>query len=130
MGILCDGKYKENVFNADIYQTIENYMKSNGYCEDGIYSYNFCLDNNPANLQPSGAMNLSRFKTIELEIATIQPPDNPTFSFDVQCDETGPISFTKTAADMFEYTYNLYIIEERFNVLTFMSGNCGLKFAR
>lgn len=130
LGILCDGKYKENVFNADIYQTIENYIKSKGYCEDGIYTYNFCLDNNPENLQPSGAMNLSRFKKIELEISTIEPPDNPEFSFDIQCGENGPVSFTKTASDMYEYTYNLYIIEERYNILTFMSGNCGLKFAR
>ena len=130
LGIICDGKYKENVFNADIYQMIENYVKSKGYCEDGIYTYNFCLDNNPENLQPSGAMNLSKFKTVELEIATLEPPDNPNFSFDIQCGENGPVSFTKTASDMYQYTYDLYIIEERYNVLTFMSGNCGLKFAR
>tara|TARA_Y100000992_G_scaffold81727_1_gene52032 strand:- start:3730 stop:5376 length:1647 start_codon:yes stop_codon:yes gene_type:complete len=130
LGILCDGKYKENVFNADMYQMIENYIKSKGYCEEGIYTYNFCLDNSPENLQPSGAMNLSKFKTIELEISTLEPPDNPNFSFDIQCGDDGPVSYTKTASDMYEYTYDLHIIEERYNVLTFMSGNCGLKFSR
>ena len=130
LGILCDGKYKENVFEEGIFHRIENYMKSNGLCKDGIYTYNFCFDNNPENLQPSGAMNLSKFKNIELEISTIQPPDNPSAQFNVVCDENGPVSITKNPNDLFLYTYDLHVIEERYNVVTFMSGNCGLKFAR
>ena len=101
---------------------IENYMKSKGYCEDGIYTYNFCLDNNPENLQPSGAMNLSKFKTVELEITTLSHRIIQIYLIFniVKMDSI----FTKTASDMYQYTYDLYIIEERYNVLTFMSGNC------
>jgi hypothetical protein len=130
MGILCDGKYKENVFHADVFEMIENYMKSNGTAKDGVYTYNFCLDNNPFNLQPSGAINLSKFKNIELEIVTLEPPHNENPIFNVECDENGPVSITKNPKNLYQYTYDLHVVEERYNIISFMSGNCGLRFAR
>ena len=88
------------------------------------------MDSNPNNLQPSGAMNLSKFKNIEFEMITMEPPANPFFQEKINCDGGEIISITKTAKDLFEYTFELHVIEERYNVLTFMSGNCGLKYAR
>tara|TARA_B100000886_G_scaffold340485_1_gene310396 strand:- start:191 stop:1846 length:1656 start_codon:yes stop_codon:yes gene_type:complete len=130
LGILCDGKYKENILEEGIFNYIENYQKSNGKCNEHIYTYNFCFDNNPYTLQPSGAMNLSKFKNIEFEVVTIEPPSNPDFQFNINCQDGEIISVSKTTKDMFLYTYELHVIEERYNMLTFMSGNCGLQFAR
>ena len=130
LGILCDGKYKENIFEEGVFNYLENYYKSNGNCDENIYTYNFCMDSNPNNLQPSGAMNLSKFKNIEFEMITMEPPANPFFQEKINCDGGEIISITKTAKDLFEYTFELHVIEERYNVLTFMSGNCGLKYAR
>ena len=31
---------------------------------------------------------------------------------------------------IYDYNYNLTVFEERFNVITFMSGNAGLMYAR
>ena len=75
-------------------------------------------------------MNLSKFKNIEFEIVTIEPPSNPDFQFNINCEDGEIISVSKTTKDMFLYTYELHVIEERFNMVTFMSGNCGLQFAR
>jgi len=130
LGILCDGKYKENILEEGVFNYIENYQKSNGKCSEDVYTYNFCFDNNPETLQPSGAMNLSKFKNIEFELVTIEPPSNPDFKFNINCEDGEIISVSKTTKDMFLYTYELHVIEERFNMVTFMSGNCGLQFAR
>jgi hypothetical protein len=32
--------------------------------------------------------------------------------------------------NIYLYNYDLHILEERYNVLTFVSGNCGLMYAR
>lgn len=130
MGILCDGKYRENVFESGIFQYLENYLKTRGSCKDGLYTYNFCIDSDPKNFQPSGAINFSKFKNIELEIVTIEPPQNPNFEFKVTCEDGEVTSIVKTDRNMFLYTYDMHVIEERYNVVSFMSGNCGLKFAR
>jgi hypothetical protein len=31
---------------------------------------------------------------------------------------------------LFQYNYNMTIFEERYNILSFMSGNCGMMWAR
>jgi hypothetical protein len=48
------------------------------------------------------------------------------------CDpETGvPIGVNKPTWRIYDYNYNLTIFEERFNMLTFVGGNCGLMYAR
>ena len=61
-GILIDGKYRENSLDSGIYKYIEKYRTSKGYTDDGIYNYNFCFLTSPQYLQPSGALNLSRFR--------------------------------------------------------------------
>lgn len=132
MGILLDGQYRENTQPVEIYDYLEKYNKTQSFAKRGIYCYNFCLDTNPAEYQPSGAMNMSAFKTVELEITTLQPTVDASNSvFQTLCDENGnTIGVKKQNWRMFDYTYNMTLFEERYNVLSFIGGNCGLLNAR
>ena len=130
MSILFDGKYRENQLDSGVYNYIEKYNNSKGNSDDGLYTYNYCLNTSLAELQPSGAINLSKFKNIEIEYNTIVPPFDPTSEFIVVCDQNGnPVGTTKSL-DLFKYNYNLYFTEERYNILRFLSGYAGLLYAR
>ena len=132
LGILLDGKYRENVLDAGIYNYLEKYTSSRGSAPDGLYCYNFCLNTEPTDFQPSGAINASKFSTIELEFTTFYPPLDPSANFLTICDpETNfPIGVNKPTWRIYDYNYNLTVLEERFNMLTFVGGNCGLMYAR
>jgi hypothetical protein len=77
-------------------------------------------------------MNLSKYSKIELEFTTITPPADPTASFLVICDpEAGvQIGVDKAPYQVYDYTFNLMVIEERYNVLSFIGGNAALMNAR
>lgn len=133
VGILIDGKYRENVMDANILKYTSCFSQSNGDFNNipFVYNYNFCLNTSPYIIQPSGAINLNNYKNIELEITTNTPPINETSSYDVICDEDGTIiGINKPANSIYEYTYDLLLFEERYNVFTIMNGMCGLKYAR
>jgi hypothetical protein len=132
MGILLDGDYRENILESGVFNYVEKYARSLGSAKDGLYCYNFCLNTNPLEYQPSGAINLSRFRTIELEITTNAAPVNPyTSATNVICDLDGnPIGISKTNYQLNYYNYNMSLFEERYNILTFMGGNCGMLYAR
>lgn len=132
MGVLLDGQYRENTQPVEIYDYLEKYNKTQSFAKRGIYCYNFCLNTNPAEYQPSGAMNMSAFKTVELEITTLQPAvDASNSTFQTLCDENGNvIGVKKQNWRFFDYTYNMTLFEERYNVLSFIGGNCGLLNAR
>ena len=132
-GILIDGKYRENVLDAGVFKYTSVFSQSQGNYNNipFIYNYNFCLNTSTYIIQPSGAINFNNYKTIELEITTNTPPVNETSSYDVICDEDGNIiGINKPANSIYEYTYDLLLFEERYNVLTIMNGICGLKYAR
>jgi hypothetical protein len=105
--LLFDGKYRENAQDAGVFNLIEKYAKSSGFSSNGLYSYNFDLNTNPFELQPSGAVNLSKINKIEFEFNTILPLPNED-----------------------AYKYNLHVMEERYNTLVFVSGNAALMYAR
>ena len=132
MGIVLDGEYRENMLTRGIYDYIEKYTRTKGNAKEGIYCYNFCLNTSPYEYQPSGAINLSKFKNIELEITTYVPPIDPlTSNFDIICDDNGTaIGVRKTNWKLYEYNYNMTLYEERYNVLSFIGGNCGMMHAR
>ncbi len=136
MGILLTGEYRENILNAGIYQYIEKYVRTAGSAKDGLYCYNFCLNTDPLEYQPSGAINMSRFKTVELEIATFLPPiDNTATKVAITCNTVNgsqvPVSITqKPGWAIYTYTFNIHIFEERYNVLSIVGGNCGMMYAR
>ena len=129
---LLDGKYRENSFNAGVFNYIEKYSKSLGSSPDGLYCYNFCLNTDPYDFQPSGAMNMSKFKNIQFEFSTFQPPLDPSASVYVICNPNGGdvIGVNKPSWRIYDYNYDLTVFEERFNILTFTSGNAALMYAR
>lgn len=132
MGIVLDGEYRENLLTRGIYDYIEKYTRTKGNAKEGIYCYNFCLNTSPYEYQPSGAINLSKFKNIELEISTYIPSIDPVnSSFDLICDLSGnPIGVRKSNWKLYEYNYNMTLYEERYNILSFVNGNCGMMYAR
>ena len=131
MGILLDGQYRENILPAGVYNFVEKYVRTAGNAPSGLYCYNFCLDTSPYNLQPSGAMNMSRFTNIELEFTTISPPFDPYAQVLTICDpNTGDlVGINKPTWRIYNYNFNLYVIEERVNMVIFVGGNAGLLYA-
>jgi hypothetical protein len=132
MGILLNGEYRENTLDSGVYNYVEKYIKTAGNAPDGVYCYNFGLNTNPFVLRPSGAINMSLFKLIELEFTTYSPPLDPSAQFLTICDpSTGiPIGVNKPTWRIYDYNYDLTILEERYNMIIFMGGNCGLSYAR
>ena len=132
MGILFNGEYRENTLESGIYNFVEKYTRTQGNAPFGLYCYNFCLNTSPFEYQPSGAVNMSKFKTVELEVNTYTPPiDLINSGFDVICDIDGnPIGVRKQNWRLFEYNYNMTLFEERYNVLTIIGGNCGMLYSR
>lgn len=127
--IVIDGKYRENELDSGVYSYIEKYRASPGNSDIGIYNYNFCINTDDLN-QPSGALNLSRFKNIEFEMTLLTPEVNPEAVTLTLCDDNnGVIGITKPV-DQYIYTYEMHLFEERFNIIRFISGNAGLLYAR
>ncbi len=132
-GIVFEGDYRENLMPLGVYDYVEKYSRTPGFAKPGIYCYHFCLNTNPIDYQPSGAINLSKFKNIELEFTTYTPPVDPSGSnFIVDCDADGnPVAVTtKPSWAFYKYNYDITIFEERYNIISFIGGNCGLMYAR
>jgi hypothetical protein len=132
LGILLNGSYRENLLESGVYNYVEKYIRTAGSAPFGLYVYNFGMDASNITYQPSGAINMSKFSTIELEFSTYVPPLDPSANFYTICDpETGvPIGVNKPQWRIYDYNYDLTVLEERYNVLTFIGGNCALMYAR
>lgn len=130
-GLLVDGKYRENVLPSGVLNYVEKYSKSNGNSPDGLYNYNFCLKTNPFDFQPSGAMNMSKFTNITFEVETLHPTLDPNAKVKTICNGDGEvIGIEKPSWGIYEYTYDMTVMEERFNVLVLSNGMGALEFAR
>jgi len=131
MGILLDGSYRENTQPAGVYNYIEKYTRTSGNAPPGIYCYNFGIQSNNSDLQPSGAINMNRFSQIELEFNTIIPPLDPLAQSLTICDpQTGlVIGVNKPTWRIYDYNFNLTLFEERINIVNFVGGNVGLMYA-
>jgi len=130
-GLLFDGKVRENTFDAGVLNYVEKYVRTAGNAPTGLYCYNFCLTTDPFQYQPSGAVNLSKFNNIEFESTTFIPAMDPSAQTFTICDSEGDvIGINKPIWRIYEYNYNMYVMEERYNVLTFESGQVGLMYAR
>jgi hypothetical protein len=134
-GITFDGTVREELRTGNIYLQDQQYLTSEGYGSltlEGLYAYNFCLDTSPFQLQPSGAINLSKFSKIEFEFTTITPPIDPNSTYLIICDPilNQQIGVNKSIYKLYEYGFDLYVLEERYNVLTFLSGNAAMMNAR
>lgn len=131
MGLLLDGSYRENLMPLGIYNYIEKYIRTSGNAPNGLYCYNFGINSSPFDLQPSGAINMSAYHTIELEFTTIVPSLDPLAQSIVICDpQSGePVGINKPTWRIYDYNFNLVLFEERYNMVTFVGGNCGLSYA-
>ena len=130
-GLLLDGKYRESMLDEGILTYVEKYARNKGYSENGLYCYNFNISSNPYDFQPTGAINLSKFKEVEFEFSTIEPPINTAPSSTIFCNDAGDvIGINKPAWNIHTYNFDITVMEERFNVLTFISGNASLMYAR
>ena len=129
MSIIFDGQYRETQLDSGVFNYVSKYKMSTGHSNDGLYSYNFTL-NTSDNIQPSGAINLSKFKSIELEINTIIPPFDISSNNQTLCDGNGNIIGVLNRTPLYRHTYDLYLTEERYNVLRFIGGSAGLVYAR
>ena len=135
LGILFDGEYREYVLDESIYRLTEPYLISPQPCQTftaDIYCYNFSLNTNPFVLQPCGAVNLSKYYDIELELNTITPPVDSNATFNTICDPVTNeiIGVNKPSATLYEYTYDLLVLEHRYNILEINNGACSLMYAR
>jgi len=132
LAISMDGIYREKVLDSGVYNFIEKYSRTTGNAKDGLYFYNFCLDSNRKEYQPSGAMNVNKFKNIAFEFNTIETPFTPDgTNVEFICDMSGnAIGFRKSTAILNEYNFDLRIFEERYNVLIIQGGRLGLMNAR
>ncbi len=130
--IVMGGVYRENLMDSGIYNYIEKYTRTVGNAKDGLYCYNYCLNSEKKHIQPSGAMNVNKFGSIDLEFNTVEPPINPEGAIvDFICDTSAnPIGFRKNTASLNQYTYDLRLFEERYNVIIIKSGRIGLMMAR
>ena len=132
LGILLDGKYRENILDAGVYNYVEKYVRTSGNAPDGLYNYSFAIHNDPFDFQPSGAMNMSKFRDIQLEFTTYSPPLDPEAQTYTICDPSSGeiIGINKPTWRIYDYNYNMTVFEERYNLITFIGGNCGLMYAR
>ena len=129
---LKSGQHIQNYpHQVELFNYIEKYARSNGNAPDGLYCYNFNLNTNPFDFQPSGAMNMSKFKVIEFEFSTYQPPLDPSASVFTICNPNSGevIGVNKPAWRIYDYNFNMYLMEERVNMVTFVGGNAGLVYA-
>ena len=136
--IILDGEYRENILPAVLYEYAEKWLRTTGNAKDGIFCYNFCMDSNRREYQPSGAQNMSMFNSIRLEFNTTEPPLNPEGKkFNVICSEPTSlnpdgviIGVRKNAFELYDYTYDLRMFEFRYNIISVVSGRIGLMYAR
>jgi hypothetical protein len=131
MGISLDGQYRENILPAGVYNFVEKYVRTAGFAPPGLYCYNFCMDTDPLKVQPSGAMNMSRFTNIQMEFTTITPPADPYAQVLTICDPTTGdiVGINKPTWRIYDYNFNMYLIEERVNMVVFVGGNAALLYA-
>ena len=77
-------------------------------------------------------MNVNKFNKIQFEFSTINPPFDSEFNFAVQCDDQSGdiVGVEKDLASMYKYSFDLLVMEERYNVVEVTAGRMGLKYAR
>ena len=126
--LILDGRVRENELNAGIPNYVDKYVRTSGNAKSGLYCYNFCLNSNTMKYQPNGAMNLAKFKHIGFEYDTILPPQDMNTAQFIICDASGQAQgINKVNWQIYKYNYDLYIMEERYNYLTFDNGQIKLE---
>ena len=130
-GILMDGNYRENSFSRDVFNYAEKYTRTEGDANNVLYCYNFALHSSPFDLQPSGAFNMSMINNVELELTTIIPElDDNAAVYELRDEFGNLVGVNKPSWIIYGYTYDLTLLEERYNILSFVGGEASLMYAR
>jgi hypothetical protein len=73
---------------------------------------------------------MSRFNQIEFEFNTITPSLNLLAqSLNIYDQDGLLVAINKPYWNIYQYNFNLFVFEERFNQVVFSGGNCGLLYA-
>ena len=147
-GLYFNSTVREFELDNGIIAWVDLYSRSEGSGIEGTYYYNFCLNTSPFIYQPSGAVNLSTFDTINWEFklnpsgkkssqaSVIQSIwQEPAIVASANCD---PLTNNKTDVtvlqvknkELYLWTFTLHIMEERYNILTIKNGVASLALDR
>jgi hypothetical protein len=147
-GLFFNSTVREFELDNGIVSWIDVYSRSEGAGLEGVYYYNFCLNSSPFLYQPSGAVNLSAFTTINWKFklkssaVKIEPPsfiklfwEQEQIVASVNCDpltnnSEEPITTRIKKTELYLWSFTLHIMEERYNILTIKNGVASLAFAR
>lgn len=154
--LLLDGKERFNTKNSSYFSYIQKYKHSSGAGEmlPGVHLYSFSLNNDLT--QPSGTLNASHFNKITLRSTLIQPipiattsinpstqicvyrstvfNSNPTLApVDGGGSIVNPYDVIRIITRgkenvIYNYTYNVTVYVETYNVLRVVSGLANLVF--
>ena len=126
---IIDGSIRESELSSGVLDSIEKYVRTAGNAKEGIYCYNFCLNTDPFQYQPTGAMNLSTSRHCEWEYKTFKPEYDVSAQLLMVCDQSeNMVGYNKINWQINEYNYLLHIMEERYNLLQFVNNNIILKY--
>ena len=129
--IQFSGKVRENRLDEGVYAFTEPYSNSIGTSNEGLYYYNFTLKTSPFIYQPMGATDINNFNNIQLNLQLINPPKNPDAVTKVvvrnQIDRDIILELNSNEP-LFIFDYTLYLMEEKYMILTFDEGNIDIDF--
>lgn len=125
-GVTLDGKVREDELEANYYNYVEPFLRNSGTSEKGLYSYSFSLNTNPFIIEPNGAMNLIDYSHIDFEYNVIPLEsinDISRVGIIPLCGISNELlGYNKVDWNIFNYTFNLKVFEEQYNLLTISGG--------
>ena len=145
LSIWMDGKERETEFARGVWEYMQKYQRSNSGFKalPGLDFYTFEVKTNPASMQPSGALNMSKYRRLTLMFTLLQAPLDPTFNNNVAAGQTQSIAlpgggtetvclpvFNKNTLQNLAYNYDLNVYVEKYNMLVITNGLAGLAFTR
>lgn len=130
--LLLDGKLREERIESLYFNTAEQLLRNNGGWKEGLYSYNFSLNGSPYEIDPTGGMNLINYRHIDFEyenLPLLEIRDPSLVAIIPICDSSGnSYGYNKIDWEIYNYSFNMKIFEEHYNVLTIENGLASLEF--
>lgn len=116
MGDVINNDYPSNArLNGKdflFYNLMENFNSNHNIPEEGIYTYSFSLDN--ANLQPTGAINMSSINNKDILLNLTPINQNETMN-----------NSTTDPANTYTYNYIVHVFAVNYDILKIMGGIVG-----
>ena len=144
MGLLFNGTYREDNLDNGIYNYIEKYKRTKGQAKEGLYIYNFSINSDRNTYQPSGSQNMNRTKNVVFEFNTLVSEQKEYIEENIingneeltngQKNEIKAIAAirqnTSNKYENYKYDFELFLVEERYNMLYIRNGLIEMKYAR